>query len=77
MRKGSQRIALIAVFAAITTVFDAVVTPGFSSGVWYGWAFMMIPINGMILGPIDGFLATLISVFMGHTLVFEVQPMAS
>ena len=47
---------------------DAVVTPGFSSGVWYGWAFVMSPINGMVLGAGDGFTATLISVLLGHTL---------
>ena len=67
----SRRIALIAVFAAITTVLDAFVTPGFSSGIWYGWVFVMSPINGMILGPRDGFLATLISVLVGHSLVFR------
>ena len=67
----SRRIALIAVFAAITTVLDAIVTPGLSSGIWYGWVFVMSPINGMILGPRDGFLATLISVLVGHSLVFR------
>ena len=69
--RGSRRIALIAVFAAITTALDSMVTPGFSSGVWYGWVFLMSPVNGMILGPWDGFLATLISVLVGHTLVLR------
>ena len=69
--KRSRRTSLIAVFAAITTVLDALVTPGFSSGVWYGWVFVMSPINGMILGPRDGLFATLISVLLGHTLVFR------
>ena len=69
--RGSRRIALIAVFAAITTILDSIITPGFSSGIWYGWTFVMSPINGMILGAGDGFIATLISVQMGHTLVFR------
>jgi hypothetical protein len=68
---SSRRTALIAVFAAVTTVLDALVTPAFSSGVWYGWAFVMSPINGVILGPLDGFVSTLISVLLGHTLVFR------
>lgn len=25
-------------------------TPGFSSGVWYEWVFLMSPVNGMTLG---------------------------
>jgi hypothetical protein len=61
----------MAVFAAITTALDSMVTPGFSSGVWYGWVFLMSPVNGIILGPWDGFLTTLISVLVGHTLVFR------
>ena len=69
--RSSRRIALIAVFAAVTTILDTLVTPVFSSGVWYGWAFVMSPINGMILGPLDGFVSTLISVLLGHTLVFR------
>ena len=69
--RGSRRIALIAVFASITTILDAVITPGFSSGIWYGWAFVMSPINGMVLGAGDGFTATIIAVLMGHTLVFR------
>jgi hypothetical protein len=67
----SRRVALIGVFAAITTVLDTILTPGFSSGVWYGWVFVITPINGIILGPIDGFITTLISVLAGHTLVFR------
>jgi hypothetical protein len=69
--KRSQRIALIAVFATITTVLDTILTPGFSSGVWYGWVFVMSPINGIILGPRYGFITTLISVLAGHTIVFR------
>ncbi len=58
-------------FAAITVVVDSIVMPGFSSGVWYGWVFLLSPINGIILGPVDGFITTLISVMIGHTVVFR------
>jgi hypothetical protein len=58
-------------FATISTVLDSIVTPGFSAGVWYGWVFLLSPINGIVLGPIDGFITTLISVLVGHTFVFR------
>jgi hypothetical protein len=58
-------------FATISTVLDSIVTPGFSAGVWYGWVFLLSPINGIVLGPVDGFVATLISVIVGHTFVFR------
>jgi hypothetical protein len=67
----TQRIAIIAMFAAISVVLDAVITPGFSAGVWYGWVFLLSPTNGVILGPVDGFITTLISVMVGHTVVFR------
>jgi hypothetical protein len=67
----SRRISLIVLFAVISIVLDSMVTPGFSSGIWFGWIFLMSPISGIVLGPRDGFLATLISVLIGHSLVFR------
>ena len=67
----AQRTALIALFAGISIALDSMVTPGFSSGIWFGWVFVMSPISGMVLGSRDGFIATLISVMIGHTLVFR------
>lgn len=67
----TRRITLIAIFAAISIALDLIVTPGFSSGIWYGWVFIMIPISGIVLGPRDGFIATLISVMAGHSIVFR------
>jgi len=32
--------SMMTMFAAITVVLDSMVTPGFSAGVWYGWAFL-------------------------------------
>ena len=67
----TRRISLIVVFAVISIALDSLVTPGFSAGIWYGWVFIMSPISGIILGPRDGFIATLISVMVGHTIVFR------
>lgn len=67
----TRRIALIAIFTALSTILDFVVTPNFSAGVWYGWNFIMSPITGILLGPRDGFIATLISVMLGHSLNFR------
>ena len=67
----TKRMSMMTMFAAITVVLDSVVTPGFSAGVWYGWAFLLSPINGIILGPLDGFITTLASVMIGHTVMFR------
>jgi len=69
MKINTRELSLIAVFAALSVVCDAVVTPGFSAGVWYGWVFMISPITGIILGPYNGFLSTLIGAVIGHSLV--------
>ncbi|MFW6110839.1 MAG: hypothetical protein ACOC6H_02255 [Thermoproteota archaeon] len=69
MRFESKSWALITVFAALTVVCDALVTPGFSAGVWFGWAFLISPLAGIVLGPYKGFLSTLIGVLIGHFLI--------
>jgi thiamine transporter ThiT len=71
LKTKSQRIALIAMFSVISIVLDSIITPGFSAGVWFGWIFIMSPVNGLLLGPIDGFITTLLSVMIGHTVVFR------
>ena len=68
---GTRRVAFISVFAALGVVCDSLVTPPFSAGVWYGWIFMLAPITGVVLGPWDGFVATLISVMAGHSIAFR------
>jgi hypothetical protein len=69
MRIKARALSLIALFAALGVVCDAVVTPGFSAGVWFGWIFVISPIVGMALGPYNGFISTLIAVMIGHWLV--------
>jgi hypothetical protein len=71
LKNKSQRIALFAVLSAISVVLDSIITPGFSAGVWFGWIFIMSPVNGILLGPVYGFITTLLSVMVGHTLVFR------
>ena len=67
----TRSIALIAVFAALTAVLDALPgLPQLSSGVWYGWTFVAIPLAGMVLGPREAFLSVLIGVIISHTVVF-------
>lgn len=61
-------VSMIAVFAAFTVVFDAVIIPQFSSGVWFGLVYLIEPITGIVLGPYAGFLSTLLGVIIGHTL---------
>ena len=63
-----RTVSLIAVFAALGVVCDAVVTPAFSAGVWLGWIFLISPIAGIVLGPYNGFVSTLIAVMIGHSL---------
>lgn len=67
----TRRVALVSTFAVLSTVLDVMVTPSLSAGVWFGWIFVISPINGIILGPMDGFITTLISVLLGHSLVFR------
>jgi hypothetical protein len=71
LKTKSQRIATIAMFSVVSVVLDSIITPGFSAGVWFGWIFIMSPVNGLILGPLDGFITTLLSVMIGHTVVFR------
>jgi hypothetical protein len=61
----------MSIFIVISITLDSIITPSFSSGVWYGWIFVISPITGILLGPRDGFIATLISVILGHTLIFR------
>jgi len=64
----TRMISMIAVFAALNVVFDAIIIPQFSSGVWFGLVYLIIPITGIVLGPYAGFLSTLMGVFVGHVI---------
>jgi divalent metal cation (Fe/Co/Zn/Cd) transporter len=67
----TRSIALIAVFAALTAVLDALPgLPQLSQGVWYGWTFIATPLAGIVLGPGEAFLSVFIGVMISHTMVF-------
>ncbi|WP_455277580.1 hypothetical protein [[Eubacterium] cellulosolvens] len=69
---NSKRIALITIFAALTAILDSIPgIPQFVSGVWYGWVFLIEPIIGFVLGPLNGFLSVLIGVLIGHYIYFR------
>ncbi len=66
---GSRKLAMIGIFAALGIICDALITPGFSAGVWFGVIFLISPIIGIVLGPYAGFMSTFIAVMIGHWLV--------
>ena len=68
----TRTISVVIVFAALTAMSDSVSgIPQLHSGVWYSWVFLMVPVNGIILGPFNGSVATLLGVFVGHFLYFR------
>ncbi|HID90850.1 TPA: hypothetical protein EYP44_02695 [Candidatus Bathyarchaeota archaeon] len=71
IRTRSQLISTVIVLAAVGTVLDSVLTPGFTAGVWFGLIFMISPLTGIILGPYAGFLSVLISILIGHSVMFR------
>ncbi|MFQ6068549.1 MAG: hypothetical protein ACE5KD_03295 [Candidatus Bathyarchaeia archaeon] len=67
----SQTVAIVAVFAALNVVTDSLASlPEIPSGVWYSWNFLIVPLTGIILGPLLGFAATFIGVMIGHYIYF-------
>lgn len=67
----SQIVAIVAVFAALNVITDSFASlPEFPSGVWYSWNFLIVPLTGIVLGPLLGFAATFIGVMIGHYIHF-------
>jgi MFS family permease len=65
----TKRISLIVTFAAVAAILDSIPgIPQFESGVWSSWIFLVVPLFGFILGPIDGFISILIGVLVGHSI---------
>ncbi|MFQ6077248.1 MAG: hypothetical protein ACE5OY_02415 [Candidatus Bathyarchaeia archaeon] len=71
IRTRSQFISAVIVFASLATALDCLLTPGFTAGVWFGVVFLITPLIGIILGPYFGFLTAMISVLIGHAVVFR------
>jgi len=71
VEKKSTLISALAVFAAFNVVCDSFMVPFLPySGVWYSWIFISAPITGILLGPWFGFLACLLGVMIGHSILF-------
>lgn len=67
----AKAVALVAIFAALNVITDSFPgIPGFPSGVWYSWNFLIVPITGIILGPWLGSAATFAGVMIGHYFYF-------
>lgn len=64
-------VAFVAVFTAMTAVLDSIPAFGFTSGVWYSWAFLLSPIVGIILGPSLGAYSVGIGSLIGHTIYYR------
>jgi hypothetical protein len=68
---NTRSIALIVVFAALTAILDALPgLPQLSSGIWYGWTFIVTPLAGIVLGPWESFVSVFIGVMISHTVIF-------
>jgi hypothetical protein len=70
--RPSKVLGLIIVFAALTAITDSFVgIPQFSEGVWYSWIFIIVALNGIVLGPFAGCLSTFIGATIGHFIFFR------
>ncbi|MFP3985581.1 MAG: hypothetical protein ACLFU9_06420 [Candidatus Bathyarchaeia archaeon] len=64
----TQEIALISLFGALHTVLS------FIPGIWRSWMILILPLEGIILGPARGFLAGFIGFAAGWTLRPRPEP---
>ncbi len=67
----SHFVAFTSIFAAMAAVLDLILTPGFYSGIWDSWIFLLSPIVGVLLGPVGGFVAIGIGSLVGHVLFYR------
>jgi len=69
---GSRSITLITIFAAMVAVLDSIpMIPGFYSGIWDSWGFMLSPIVGILLGPVLGAISVGLGGLVGHLIYFR------
>jgi len=45
--------------------------PQLSSGVWYGWTFLVEPLIGVFFNPMEAFFSAIIGVMAGHLIGFR------
>jgi hypothetical protein len=69
---GSRALTFTAIFAAMIAVLDSIpIIPGFYSGIWDSWIFMLSPIVGILLGPVLGAIAVGLGGLVGHLIYFR------
>jgi len=72
LETSSRFVAFMAIFAALAAVLDSIpIIPGFYSGIWDSWLFLMSPLFGIILGPLGGAAAIAMGSFIGHLVYFR------
>lgn len=68
----SRFVAFISTFSALAVALDSIpIIPGFYSGVWDSWLFLISPLYGIILGPVVGAASIAIGSFIGHLIYFR------
>ena len=70
--QSRRSLYFLAIFAGLMARLDA--APGFpqlSTGVWYGWTFVMEPLIGVFFPPMEAFYSALIGVTVGHIIGFR------
>ncbi len=68
----SRAVSVQALFAAIVVVLDTVpIIPGFYSGVWDSWLFLLSPLVGILLGPFSGAATVALGTALGHLIYFR------
>jgi len=68
----SRFVAFISIFSALGVVLDSIpMIPGFYSGVWDSWLFLMTPLYGILLGPSIGAISIAMSSLLGHLIYFR------
>ncbi len=68
----SKTVSTIAVSTALVVVLDSTpIIPGFYSGVWDSWLFLLSPLIGIVLGPVLGAVSVGFGGFLGHLIYFR------
>ena len=71
-RSRSRFVAFVAVFTALAAVLDALpVLPGFYSGIWDSWLFLLSPLLGVLLGPAVAAISIGLGSLLGHFIYFR------
>jgi hypothetical protein len=68
----SRFTSFVAVFTALAVVLDVIpIIPGFYSGVWDSWLFLLSPLFGILLGPLVGGASIALGSLLGHLIYFR------